>query len=306
LNNAERDIRPKKRTLRKAGHLHGRLWQHVAMTIDPENATVGKLLDAAEARNDELVRDILAAGVSASGEMSGWNLLHVAAEAGARKIVDMAIEGGCKVEHALPNGFTPLHLVIKKGAGRLLNYQVTVKKDGKEVTLTDPDEIRAEMGSHPDDEYFEAVGVAQRFIELGADVNAKTGKTDQPPLNHAAALGPTEIVDLIIATGKAEIDQQDSFGSTALHVAARSGHLASVQSLLNAGAALDLQDGYGFTPLHEAAVGNHSAICQLLVTAGADRQKKLTKEDKKFKVGMTAADLADVNGHNQLSSILNA
>ena len=274
--------------------------------LGPKNATAEAMLDAAEAGNHGLVQQILDAGVSATSAMNGWNLLHVAASAGSRKIVEMAIAGGCDVRQALPNGFTVLHLVAGKAKDRALNFQVTITRDGKQVTLTDRDEIRAAIGSHPDDAYFEAVELAKFFIEKGVDVNAKTAKGEQPPLNHAAALGPSEIVDILLETGRVEIDHQDSYGSTALHMACRGGHLPSVQSLLNAGAALDLQDKSGFTPLHEAAVGNHGAICRLLVAAGADRQKKLTREDKKFKVGMTAADLAAVNGHQELSTMLQA
>ncbi|MBY0457944.1 MAG: ankyrin repeat domain-containing protein [Gemmataceae bacterium] len=58
--------------------------------------------------------------------------------------------------------------------------------------------------------------------------------------------------------------------SSALHLAARRGHLAVVELLLAGGAAVSRWNHDGSTPLHEAALGGHLEVARVLLAAGAN------------------------------------
>ncbi|KAK8862836.1 HET-domain-containing protein [Apiospora arundinis] len=59
-------------------------------------------------------------------------------------------------------------------------------------------------------------------------------------------------------------------GRTALHAAARSGHIPVVQILLKRGAQLDSRDQDGYTSLHLAELEDHRMVVLMLLKAGAD------------------------------------
>jgi len=101
----------------------------------------------------------------------------------------------------------------------------------------------------------------------------------------------------ILLEANAEVDKQDSNGSTPLHTAAYAGHVGVAQLLLGAHAEVDRQDLAGSTALHHAAryVADEEMV-QILIQAKADVNKRDT-------VGRTALDLVQAGYHNPLSGI---
>lgn len=68
-----------------------------------------------------------------------------------------------------------------------------------------------------------------------------------------------------------QIDEPNSFGNTALHIACYMGQDAVANELVNYGANVNQPNEKGFTPLHFAAVSTNGALClELLVNNGAD------------------------------------
>jgi ankyrin repeat protein len=65
------------------------------------------------------------------------------------------------------------------------------------------------------------------------------------------------------------VDSTDRNGGTALWGAARNGHEAVVQLLLDKGAAVDSTGRYGGTALGGAATNGHEAVVKLLKSRGA-------------------------------------
>jgi len=76
-------------------------------------------------------------------------------------------------------------------------------------------------------------------------------------------------VRLALESG-ADVDARDRYGQTALMLAARNGHLASVRVLLEHGAELDSTAKYHLSALMLAVINAHLEIVQLLLDAGAD------------------------------------
>ena len=82
-------------------------------------------------------------------------------------------------------------------------------------------------------------------------------------------------------------------GKTALHLAAKSGHLEIIQLLLERGADINTRDRKGKTALHLAAKSGHLDITKLLLERGADASIATNR-------GLTARDLVrkeDIRRH---------
>ena len=62
-------------------------------------------------------------------------------------------------------------------------------------------------------------------------------------------------------------------GRTALHEAARGGHMGVIEHLLAAGAVADSPDYSGFTPLMRATAAGHRGAVARLLAAGADPER---------------------------------
>lgn len=119
-----------------------------------------------------------------------------------------------------------------------------------------------------------SVDVARALIDAGADVNAKDNIRDTPFL-YASAEGRNEIFKLIIATGRAKLDDTNRYGGMALIPAAHHGHPETVRMLIKAGVQLNHVNKLGWTALIEAVIlGDGGPVYQEIVgdllAAGAD------------------------------------
>lgn len=109
------------------------------------------------------------------------------------------------------------------------------------------------------------------------------------------------IVRMLVEAG-VDINWQDETGETALHIAARFGHVECAKILLEGSveqkANLELTEkSFAWTPLHISAVDGHLPVAQLLVEAGAE----VGKTDS---FGWTATEHAALRGHLQLAKLL--
>lgn len=68
-----------------------------------------------------------------------------------------------------------------------------------------------------------------------------------------------------------DINMQNNYGWTLLHITIRRGESAMVELLLKKGADIDKVDGVGWTPLMEAIMDDKPTLCKLLVDNGADK-----------------------------------
>lgn len=87
--------------------------------------------------------------------------------------------------------------------------------------------------------------------------------------HEAAIAGNTEAIAGQLADGK-PVDALDGYGQTALMLAARHGHEATVALLIERGADLDVTAKYGLSALMLAVINRHAGIARRLVAAGAD------------------------------------
>lgn len=88
-------------------------------------------------------------------------------------------------------------------------------------------------------------------------------------LRRAASQGETERVTQLLEQG-ADPNSRNRFGSTALHLAARHGHLPVVELLLSHCAATSLRDNHGNTPAVLATWGVHREVLRTILERAVD------------------------------------
>ena len=109
---------------------------------------------------------------------------------------------------------------------------------------------------------------AKLLIENGADVGAVDFRSRTPLMKSAAfSVGVTQR----LIQEKVDVNARDTYGATALHVAASSLSADNVilLNLINAGADVNALDNEGKTPLHKAVACSASKV-ELLLLNGAD------------------------------------
>jgi len=121
-----------------------------------------------------------------------------------------------------------------------------------------------------------AAAEAARKGALEADAKAD--------LFSAAKDGAIDEVRRLLGAG-ADVNYQNSWEQTALHLASENGHVVVVKLLLKAGAVVDTKDFGTYTALHWASQNGHGAVVKLLLEAGAG-------VDVKARNGKMAYDLA--------------
>ena len=117
--------------------------------------------------------------------------------------------------------------------------------------------------------------VVQLFVEAGMSVDARYQSGGPSALDGLGSF--LEMAD--VATGGdvgsyESPPQPQKKGRTALHWAARSGHLEVVKFLVGAGASLEAESNDSWTALHFAARWGRLAILKVLVGAGANLEAK--------------------------------
>ncbi|KAI9666725.1 MAG: Glycerophosphocholine phosphodiesterase [Alyxoria varia] len=125
--------------------------------------------------------------------------------------------------------------------------------------------------------------------------------TSSDLLTIATRSNYVDIVKMLVEA-EANIDHQDRGGETALHAAARFGHVECAKVLLhpqdNKQADTEIpENAYGWTPLFVACVDGQFELVKLLVDAGAN-------VDRKDVSGWTAIEHAALRGHIEITRFL--
>ncbi|TRX89494.1 hypothetical protein FHL15_009663 [Xylaria flabelliformis] len=130
-------------------------------------------------------------------------------------------------------------------------------------------------------------------ISYGKDFKFYKGQT---LLLWAIENGHHEIVQLLIEKG-ADVESEDSYGYTPLHIAAENGHQEIVQLLIEKGANVESANRSRQTPLLKAVQSRHQEIMKLLIEKGANVESKDS-------YGYAPLHIAAENGHQDIIKLL--
>lgn len=141
----------------------------------------------------------------------------------------------------------------------------------------------------------------QMLLEYGANVNTedRLGHSVLYQTTRSSAGAETEscaVVELLIRHG-ADVNARSGPGqSTPLHMAARRGHVAMAEVLLDAEAEIEMRDSKGETPLRRAVNCGQKGVVLLLLARGADP----LSQDKQGNTVLAVARHEDIR--NQLQT----
>ena len=214
-----------------------------------------------------------------------YRLLHIAAMAGYKEVVEFLIEKGADVNQQDNELATPLHMAAMEGHKRVVEFLIE-----KEANVDQQDDLQATPLHWAASSGYK--GVVEFLIEKGANVDQQD-KERVTPLHMAAMGGHKGVVEFLIEK-EANVDQQDKERVTPLHMAAQKGHLETVKILYDSGGDLNLKTTSDFTPLHYAIENEHVEVVKFFLQQGAiflkDKQgsrvlqlaKKNSKKSKNY------------------------
>lgn len=107
--------------------------------------------------------------------------------------------------------------------------------------------------------------LAQKLLEMGADINGIDNDFRTPPLNLACQNNHFQMVKLLLESG-ADINNTDARLNTPLHIVSTK-EIATL--LIEKGANINSKNESGSTPLHEAALNNKIEIVRCLLENNA-------------------------------------
>ena len=198
------------------------------------------------------------------GNESATTLLCEAAAAGNVQEVARICKSGASPHLGDYDGRRPLHLAASEGRFGVCKYLI----DAHKVDVN----VKDKFGNVP---LMEAIhGGHKRVVALLCEHGAKGDEVElSDAIVEAAAQGDDERVKLLVGGG-APIDAGDYDQRSPLMVAAASGHLRVVETLLELGADPDKRDRWGNIALSDAERHGHGAIADVLRKATGKQEKK--------------------------------
>lgn len=226
--------------------------------------------------------------------------LHWLVERSDVAAVRQALAGGADANEPSRLGVTPLYLASSNGDAELIRLLLDAGADPNARDTVGETMLMAAVGSGEPD-------AVEALLDAGADVNARDTAYEQTALMFASRAGHDTIAGLLIEAG-ADIGARTrvgpeprwtlpnsvpgfSFGvgiirgglpedrgmrpfrdggMSSLHYAAREGHTAIVERLLDAGADIDDTEANDITPLLLAVSNERVATAMRLIERGAD------------------------------------
>lgn len=230
------------------------------------------------------------ANVNAKDNTDGWPPLFYAIWENDKDIAELLISKGADVKAGDNEGLTPRDLAAREG------YQDLVKlltpKDAAPVSTI---HLAARKGD---------LEKVRRFIEEGADINAKKG--GETPLFSALDAGKSDVAQFLIAQG-ADINAPGFGGLTPLFPACVDGKKEVIELLISKGADVNAKAKgvaiRGLTPLHVACRSGRRDVAGLLIDKGADLNAKITFTFLPM-LGWTPLHLGSSLGHKDVVELL--
>ena len=230
------------------------------------------------------------ANVNAKDNSDGWPPLFYAIWENDKDMAELLISKGADVEAKDNEGLTSRDLAAREGYQDLV--ELLTPKDTAPVSTI---YLAAREGD---------LEKVKRFIEEGADINAKKG--GETPLFASLDAGKSAIAKFLIAQG-ADVNTPGFGGLTPLFPACVDGEKEVIELLISKGADINAKAKgvaiRGLTPLHVACRSGRRDVAELLIDKGANLNAKITFTFLPM-LGWTPLHLGSSLGHKDVVELL--
>ena len=256
------------------------------------------------------------------------NLLHLAALNDQASAIQVLLDHGANIERRDPNRLTPLLRAIRsealEAATALVSRGADVMAEARQLAFSMDSKYLGPIASVQGDslsefldlllgagakiqarDIFDQTPLMKSLIEMNNLQTAETllkqyfvGQPTEKDLNCKALLyasehGATEMVDMLLKYG-ADINSDDKYGETALHMALRWSKVDTVNLLIARGASMDSIGEFRMTPLHYAAKWGNKDCLLAVLRSGADVNRQYMNKKTALHAASGYGNLASV------------
>lgn len=194
----------------------------------------------------------------------GWNSFHIASREGDPSILQYLLTvcpAAWKTESKI--GRTPLHTAAMHGcldAVKVLLQSCQYEPDCRDKCGLTPFMDAIQCGH---------INIARLLLEKHKACVSAEDSLGAQAVHKAAVTGQSEAVRFLVSELGVDVDvRTTSTHLTALHYAAKEGHVSTVQTLVTLGADLNSKDERNRSALHLACAGQHLACVKFLLQSG--------------------------------------
>lgn len=155
-----------------------------------------------------------------------------------------------------------LHAIVQEG--RIDDLELSIRKNQEDLNqLNDEGYSPLHLAI-----ISSSTALVERLLKAGSNPNQATLEEFTPLSLAIKHFVRHEIIRLLLSYG-AQVNQADSVGRTALHMASFMGKVQVVRLLLTSGGSVDAQQQDGWSPLHCATVSSSTQVIDLLLDSDA-------------------------------------
>ncbi|XP_036999457.2 ankyrin repeat domain-containing protein 16 [Artibeus jamaicensis] len=223
------------------------------------------LMMACTRKNLGVIQDLVEHGANPLlKNKDGWNSFHIACREGDPQILQYLLTvcpDSWKTESKI--GRTPLHTAAMHGcleAVKVLLQRCQYEPDCRDKCGLTPFMDAIQCGY---------INIARLLLEEHKACISAEDSLGAQAIHRAAVTGQNEAIRFLVSELGIDVDvRATSTYLTALHYAAKEGHVSTVQMLVSLGADINSKDERNRSALHLACAGQHVACVQFLLRSG--------------------------------------
>ena len=222
-----------------------------------------RLLEAVKRRDEKAFAALLRARADVNAaQPDGSTALAWAVHLGERRMAEALLDSGAKVNTADEYGETPVTLAAANGDAGLVERLVAAGGNARDARWNGETAVMIAAGAG-------SLDAVRQLVQHGADVNLAEPRGGQTALMWAAAEGHSDVVAGLVGMG-ANVDAASGTGFTPLVFAAIRNDVASIKTLLDAGANPNIVLLSRANAIIVAMQYRHTASALMLLEGGAD------------------------------------
>lgn len=223
------------------------------------------LMMACTRKNLEVIQDLVEHGADPLlKNKDGWNSFHIASREGDPPILQYLLTicpDAWKTESKISR--TPLHTAAMHGcleAVKVLLQRCQYQPDCRDKCGLTPFMDAIQCGH---------INIARLLLEEHKACFCAEDSLGAQAIHRAAVTGQNEAIRFLVSELGIDADvKATSTHLTALHYAAKEGHVSTVQMLISLGADINSKDERNRSALHLACAGQHLACIEFLLQSG--------------------------------------